>query len=272
MSVMEMSHRGKEFGAICTQAEADFRALLAVPEHFHILFMQGGGLGENAIVPMNLSRGGKRRLRRSPAAGAPSRRRKRSATARRTSLPPTPTASTRGCPRPSTWQLVGRRVVRAPVLQRNHPRRRVPGVARPRRAGQQGAARHRLLFARGLASGRLEPRRPRLRRRPEEPRPGRPHARDRARRPAGPCARDLPQRLQLQDRGGQPVDVQHAADLGHLHRRAHLPVAAAADRGRAHRRRGHGTAQHRQGAAAVRLHRRLRLLREPGRAAIAARA
>ncbi len=57
MSVMEMSHRGKEFGAICTQAEADIRKLLAVPEHFHILFMQGGGLGENAIVPMNLSRG-----------------------------------------------------------------------------------------------------------------------------------------------------------------------------------------------------------------------
>lgn len=57
MSVMEMSHRGKEFGAICTQAEADVRTLLAVPEHFHILFMQGGGLGENAIVPMNLSRG-----------------------------------------------------------------------------------------------------------------------------------------------------------------------------------------------------------------------
>jgi phosphoserine aminotransferase len=57
MSVMEMSHRGKEFGAICTQAEADIRALLAVPAHFHILFMQGGGLGENAIVPMNLSRG-----------------------------------------------------------------------------------------------------------------------------------------------------------------------------------------------------------------------
>jgi phosphoserine aminotransferase len=57
MSVMEMSHRGKEFGAICTQAEADIRTLLAVPSHFHILFMQGGGLGENAIVPMNLSRG-----------------------------------------------------------------------------------------------------------------------------------------------------------------------------------------------------------------------
>ncbi len=57
MGVMEMSHRGKEFGQIATQAEADLRTLLAVPENFHILFMQGGGLGENAIVPLNLSRG-----------------------------------------------------------------------------------------------------------------------------------------------------------------------------------------------------------------------
>ena len=58
MSVMEMSHRGKAFGEIATQAEADLRELLAVPPQFKILFMQGGGLAENAIVPMNLSRGG----------------------------------------------------------------------------------------------------------------------------------------------------------------------------------------------------------------------
>lgn len=58
MSVMEMSHRGKAFGEIATQAEADLRELLAVPSQFKILFMQGGGLAENAIVPMNLSRGG----------------------------------------------------------------------------------------------------------------------------------------------------------------------------------------------------------------------
>ncbi len=59
MSVMEMSHRGKEFGAILDGALADLRELLAVPANFRILFMQGGGLGENAIVPLNLSRGGK---------------------------------------------------------------------------------------------------------------------------------------------------------------------------------------------------------------------
>ncbi|WP_343625415.1 3-phosphoserine/phosphohydroxythreonine transaminase [Roseateles puraquae] len=59
MSVMEMSHRGKEFISIAEAAERDLRELLSVPPHFRVLFMQGGGLGENAIVPMNLSRGGK---------------------------------------------------------------------------------------------------------------------------------------------------------------------------------------------------------------------
>ncbi len=57
MGVMEMSHRGKEFISIYEQAEADVRELLAVPANFKILFMQGGGLAENAIVPLNLSRG-----------------------------------------------------------------------------------------------------------------------------------------------------------------------------------------------------------------------
>lgn len=58
MGVMEMSHRGKEFISIYEQAQADLRELLIVPKNFHILFMQGGGLAENAIVPLNLSRGG----------------------------------------------------------------------------------------------------------------------------------------------------------------------------------------------------------------------
>ncbi len=58
MGVMEMSHRGKEFISIYEQAQADLRELLAIPKNFHILFMQGGGLAENAIVPLNLSRGG----------------------------------------------------------------------------------------------------------------------------------------------------------------------------------------------------------------------
>ncbi len=57
MSVMEMSHRGKEFIAIADEAEALFRELLAVPANYKVLFMQGGAIAENAIVPMNLLRG-----------------------------------------------------------------------------------------------------------------------------------------------------------------------------------------------------------------------
>ena len=57
MGVMEMSHRGKEFVSIYEQTEADLRELLAIPSNFKILFMQGGGIAENAIVPLNLSRG-----------------------------------------------------------------------------------------------------------------------------------------------------------------------------------------------------------------------
>lgn len=54
MSVMEMSHRGKQFMAIRDQAEADLRELLAVPDDYEVLFMQGGATAMNAIVPLNL--------------------------------------------------------------------------------------------------------------------------------------------------------------------------------------------------------------------------
>src|ERR1700712_1159226 len=57
MSVMEMRHRGKEFIAIHAEAEGLLRKLLAVPAHYKVLFMQGGPIGENAIVPMNMLRG-----------------------------------------------------------------------------------------------------------------------------------------------------------------------------------------------------------------------
>ena len=57
MSVMEMSHRGKEFISIAAKAESDLRELLAVPANYKVLFLQGGAIAENAIVPMNLLRG-----------------------------------------------------------------------------------------------------------------------------------------------------------------------------------------------------------------------
>ncbi len=57
MSVMEMSHRGKEFVAIARQAEADLRELMAIPPHYKVLFLQGGAQGQFAAVPMNLLAG-----------------------------------------------------------------------------------------------------------------------------------------------------------------------------------------------------------------------
>ncbi|OCZ66316.1 phosphoserine transaminase [Achromobacter xylosoxidans] len=54
MSVMEMSHRGKHFVQICDEAESDLRDLLGLSPDYAVMFMQGGGSGENAIVPMNL--------------------------------------------------------------------------------------------------------------------------------------------------------------------------------------------------------------------------
>jgi phosphoserine aminotransferase len=57
MSVMEMSHRGKEFMSIYGETLALFRELLAIPDSYKVLFLQGGAIGQNAIVPMNLLRG-----------------------------------------------------------------------------------------------------------------------------------------------------------------------------------------------------------------------
>jgi phosphoserine aminotransferase len=57
MSVMEMSHRGKEFMGIAAQAEADLRELMAIPANYKVLFLQGGASTQFAMVPMNLLRG-----------------------------------------------------------------------------------------------------------------------------------------------------------------------------------------------------------------------
>ena len=57
MSVMEMSHRGKEFISIAETAEADLRELLAIPSSYKVLFLQGGATAQFAMVPMNLLSG-----------------------------------------------------------------------------------------------------------------------------------------------------------------------------------------------------------------------
>ena len=58
MSVMEMSHRGKDFSLIMEQAEADLRELLNIPAHYKVLFLQGGATMQFAQIPLNLLDGG----------------------------------------------------------------------------------------------------------------------------------------------------------------------------------------------------------------------
>ena len=58
MSVMEMSHRSKTFETIIEEAEANLRALMGIPDHYRVLFLQGGASQQFAMVPMNLMKNG----------------------------------------------------------------------------------------------------------------------------------------------------------------------------------------------------------------------
>ena len=55
MSVMEISHRSREFIAVASEAEADLRDLLAVPKNYKVLFLQGGATLQFACIPLNLA-------------------------------------------------------------------------------------------------------------------------------------------------------------------------------------------------------------------------
>ena len=57
MSVMEMSHRGKEFMSIAAKAESDLRDLMKIPDNYKVMFLQGGASSQFAMVPINLLRG-----------------------------------------------------------------------------------------------------------------------------------------------------------------------------------------------------------------------
>lgn len=59
-SVMEMSHRSKEYQKIIDDAEADLRELMHIPDNYNVLFVQGGGTLQFAMVPLNLLRNSKK--------------------------------------------------------------------------------------------------------------------------------------------------------------------------------------------------------------------
>jgi phosphoserine aminotransferase len=54
VSIMEIGHRSSDFAKIIEEAEADLRSLLSIPSNYAVLFMQGGGTGQFAAVPLNL--------------------------------------------------------------------------------------------------------------------------------------------------------------------------------------------------------------------------
>ena len=60
MSIMEVSHRGKQFDAVVEQFDSDLRALLAIPDNYKILLLQGGASGQFSAIPMNLRHLGQR--------------------------------------------------------------------------------------------------------------------------------------------------------------------------------------------------------------------
>lgn len=57
MSVMEMSHRGKHFSIIAEELESDLRELMAIPENYKVLFLQGGASAQFSLVPQNILNG-----------------------------------------------------------------------------------------------------------------------------------------------------------------------------------------------------------------------
>lgn len=54
MSVMEMSHRGKEYMSIAAKAEQDLRDVMHIPDNYKVLFLQGGASSQFAMIPLNL--------------------------------------------------------------------------------------------------------------------------------------------------------------------------------------------------------------------------
>ena len=56
-SVMEMSHRSKEYDAIITETQALLRQVMGIPDNYKVLFLQGGASSQFAMVPLNLMTG-----------------------------------------------------------------------------------------------------------------------------------------------------------------------------------------------------------------------
>ncbi len=176
MSVMEMSHRGSEFISIADKAEADLRKLMSIGDDYEVLFLQGGAIGENAIVPMNLL--GDRKKIDFINTGEWSKKSIKEAKkyAQVNIAASCEDKNFTYVPNARELEAVTRRRVRARVHQRDDRRHRIPMDARRRRGAAGGGH----VIAHPVAPGRRVEVRRDLRRRAEEHGPGGPDAGDRA--------------------------------------------------------------------------------------------
>ena len=252
MSVMEMSHRGKEFISIADKVEADLRALLAIPANYKVLFLQGGAIAENAIVPMNLLRG--RTVADYVHTGEWSKKSIKEA-GKYCTVNVAASAEDQQftyVPARDTWKLTRdaayvhvctNETIGGVEYQWTPDVGDVPLVA--------DMSSHILSRPMDVAEVRSD-----LRRRAEKHGSGGPDIGDRARRSAGSCLARHTFGVPLAGAGGERFDAEHAADVRDVYRRPRVRVAARARRACRHRAQ-----EHRQGEAALRLPRRDRLLR-----------
>ncbi len=179
MSVMEMSHRGKQFIGIHAQAEADLRELLAIPKNYKVLFLQGGAAGQFAVVPMNLLRGKAAACYVNTGHWATRAIAEAKRYCKVGIAASSEDANFSYAPKQDQWKVDPRRGVRALHVERDDRRR---GVSLDPRHWRRPVGR-RCFVAHPVAAARREPFRTDLRRRAEEHRPGGSCHRDRPRRP-----------------------------------------------------------------------------------------
>ena len=242
MSVMEMSHRGKEFISIADKAEADLRNAAGIPANYKVLFLQGGAIAENAIVPMNLLAG--RSVADYVNTGEWSKKSIKEAKKYCTVnvAASSEDANFTYVPAQSTWKLTpgaayvhicSNETIGGVEYQWDPDTGDMPLVA--------DMSSHIL----SRVDRRVEVRRD-LRRCAEERGARRTDHRHRPRRRARPRVADHAVGVQLEGAGRGGFDVEYAGDVFDLYRGARVRVAAGA------RRPGGGRAkQHRQGEAAL---------------------
>ncbi len=231
MSVMEMSHRGPEFIQIAETAEADLRKLMAIGDDYAVLFLQGGAIGENAIVPMNLL--GDKKTIDFINTGEWSKKSIKEAK-KYAQVNVAASAEDQNftyVPPRDRWKLSDNAAYVHVCTNETIGGSRVPLDSGRRR----DAAGRRHVVPHPVASDRrLEVRRD-LRWRAEERRPGGSDARHRAQGPAGSRAGDHAVGVSLEGAGRGGFDAEHATDVRHLHRRSGVQVAAGAGRARRYR-------------------------------------